>query len=185
VTQGIEDFETLPGWDSALAEVFCGSGRHAEAAALLDRKVADGFAGAPFDSTWLLVHTTWADCAADLGRADAAPLLIERLAPYAGQVIFTNVHTKGAVARSPGRLALLTGDRDRAVAWLDEALELHRRLGARYWIARTELELADALDARRAAGDAERATELTADAVVAVDRYGFDGLRPHAGPPPA
>ena len=78
------------------------------------------------------------------GRADAAPLLIERLAPYAGQVIFTNVHTKGAVARSLGRLALLTGDRDRAVAWLDQALELHRRLGARYWIARTELELADA-----------------------------------------
>ena len=187
VTQGIEDFETLPGWDSTLAEVFCGSGRHAEAAALLDRKVADGFAGAPFDSTWLLVHTTWADCAADLGSRRRRPPAHRAARPVCGAGHLHQCPHQGG-RRPVARPLSCPADRRPRPAPLpgsNEALQLHRRLGARYWIARTELELADALDARRAVGDAERATELTADAVAAVDRYGFDGLRPNPGPPPA
>jgi len=62
----------------------------------------------------------------------------------------------------------MLGDRASAEADLRHALELNERFGAVYWTARTQLDLADVVDA----------PELVDAARVATDRYGLKGLRP-------
>ena len=85
----------------------------------------------------------------------------------------SNAHWAGIVAAALGRV-------EQAHHWLNEALTVHRRLGARTWEAETHLELAalgaDDLHAQRAA---QLATELGLTGVLA--------RLPtiHANPPPA
>jgi hypothetical protein len=50
---------------------------------------------------------------------------------------------------------------------------MHERMGARPWIARTQLAYAEMLLARRQRGDKARARELLADAVVSADALGM------------
>ena len=80
--RGVEEYETLPGWNSALAVLYAELGRLDEVRPLFDAAATMEFGGVPRDVTWLLALACWADCAADLGRDDVAPFLIERLAPY-------------------------------------------------------------------------------------------------------
>ena len=53
------------------------------------------------------------------------------------------------------------------------ALEMHERMGARPWVARTQLAYADMLLARRQRGDRARARELLGDAVLIADALGM------------
>ena len=50
---------------------------------------------------------------------------------------------------------------------------MHERMGARPWVARTELAYADMLLARRARGDRARARELLADAARTAETLGM------------
>lgn len=167
IAQGVEDFETLPGWDAALALLYCELGRLDETRTLFETACAHQFSGVPFDVTWLLTMMSWGECAAELHHRDAAALLSERLRPYEERVIFTNAHTLGAVSRPLGRLEAVLGHREQAEADFRRALRLHERLEAPYWIARTQLDLAALLDSPELV-DAARRT---------IDQYGFEGLR--------
>jgi hypothetical protein len=53
------------------------------------------------------------------------------------------------------------------------ALAMHERMGARPWVARTQLAYAEMLLTRRRRGDKARARELLADAVVIADALGM------------
>ena len=53
------------------------------------------------------------------------------------------------------------------------ALAMHERMGARPWVARTQLAYAEMLLTRRQRGDKARARELLADAVVIADALGM------------
>jgi tetratricopeptide (TPR) repeat protein len=178
--RSVEEYETLPGWNAALAMLYAELGRIDEMRQIFDAAAATEFGDVPRDVTWLLTMASWADSACDLERADVAPLLIERLAPYSRRVIFTTVHTLGAVGRSLGRLQTLMGDYPAAETSLREALDSHERLQAPYWIARTQLDLANLLAVRRAPGDADQATVLVAAAKRTAETYGLAGLRSHA-----
>jgi hypothetical protein len=72
---------TLPGWRLAIMFMCCQVGRSSEAAALFDHEMSTGLSELPFDVTWLQSMSYLADCAADLGRPDAALLLYGRFAP--------------------------------------------------------------------------------------------------------
>jgi hypothetical protein len=70
-----------------------------------------------------------------------------------------------------------------------DALAMHERMGARPWVARTQLAYAEMLLARRRRGDKARARELLADAVLTADALGMRcfaqrarDLVPAAGP---
>jgi len=63
----------------------------------------------------------------------------------------------GSVARPLGRLATVLGRYDDAEAHFRLALELHTRLQAPYWTARTELDWANLLLARARPGDKQAA----------------------------
>ena len=178
--RGVEEYETLPGWNAAVAVLYAELGRLDKVREIFNAAAATDFGGVPRDVTWLLAMASWADCACDLGASEYAQLLIDRLAPFSRRVIFTTAHTLGAVGRSLGRLQTIIGEYGAAEASLREALEVHQRLRAPYWIARTKLDLADLLTVRREPGDSAQAAELIADARQVAETYSLGGLRNHA-----
>ena len=76
---------------------------------------------------------------------------------------------RGCSASSPPRCA--RGSWPRATS--SSALAMHERMGARPWVARTQLAYAEMLLARRQRGDQARARELLADAIVIADALGM------------
>jgi hypothetical protein len=70
-------------------------------------------------------------------------VLYELLLPYAERIAisYPEVST-GAVARNLGVLAASIGRRDDARRHFADAIALHRRIGARTWLARTERDAA-------------------------------------------
>jgi class 3 adenylate cyclase len=169
VADGVENFVTLSdSWKSAVALVNCMCGRLDDVQTMLDQEFADRFEHLPLDQPWLFSLCAWAECAVALGRRDVAAFLAQRLRPFGSQMIYVSSYIWGVVARTVGCLDAMLGDRASAEANLRHALDLHERFGAVYWTARTQLDLAEVVDA----------PELVEAARLAIDRYGFEGLRP-------
>jgi hypothetical protein len=169
MAEGVDNVVTLSeSWKSAVALVNCMCGRLDDVQIMLEQEFADRFERLPQDQAWPYALSAWAECAVALGRRDVAAFLAERLRPYGSQMIFAASFIAGVVARTVGCLDAMLGDRASAEANLRQALELHERFGAVYWTARTQLDLADVVGA----------PELVEAAQLAIDRYGFEGLRP-------
>ena len=177
--RGVEDYETLPGWNAALAVLYGELGRLDEVRAIVEPEAAAGFTGIPHDVTWLLAMASWADCLCDLNDPTGAEILIHRLAPHARRVIFTSAHTLGTCGRSLGRLLTLTGSYAAAEDALNLALKVHQQLRAPYWIARTQLDLVHLLAIRDAPGDNQTAAKLATQARHTVHSHSLGGLRNH------
>lgn len=174
------DAPSIPVFRAALTGAYLEAGRFEDAAALLALDLADGFAY-PYDLMWLLGMVMCADNVADLGHRDAAAVLYERLAPFADKTASAGamVHL-GAVGRTLGRLAALLGDDAAAEAHFVRALAINERLEAPYWIARTQLDYAELLLARRRDGDVRTAVGLAEAARRTADTRGYAGLQERA-----
>jgi len=178
--QGLAENPSLTAWRMTLMNIYCDLGRYEDCASLFDIGYAANFNDIPFNILWIQAVCEYADCAADMGRTDAAPRLYELLLPYASRFVFFSAKDYGAAARPLGRLATLLGRYDDAETHLRAALAMHERLQAPYWIARTQLDLAELCVARQGATDTATARELIAQAQRAVDQYGYAGLTPQA-----
>jgi hypothetical protein len=130
----------------------------------------------PFDMAWLQGMSQYGEVAVELGRVDVAPILYDRLLPYGERYIFLSCIDWGSVSRPLGRLATLLGRYDDAERHLGHALAVHEQIPAPYWIARTQLDLAELCLARQGPGDPGRTDELLDSVQQAVDRYGYHGL---------
>jgi hypothetical protein len=106
---------------------------------------------------------------AELGEAAAAAGLLgpcrrfyDALAPYAGTtvVIAAAVGFGGAVDHHLGVLAAALGRTGDAVEHFERAAAMHERLGARPWLARTQVEWAAVLHRRALPADPARAADL-------------------------
>src|SRR5205807_10168875 len=97
---------------------------------------------------------------ASLGDRARAQMLFDLLLPYASQICFSSGGALGAVAHYLAMLASTFGDFDEAGRRFADAATTHERIGAPTWLARTRLEWARMLLARRQPGDTERAREL-------------------------
>ncbi|WP_426571389.1 ATP-binding protein [Aquihabitans sp. McL0605] len=173
---------SFPVFGSAVALVLVDAGRMADAREQLRSMVADGPASGPQD----LTRQTWiincADAAASTGDPDLAAAYRPLLAVYADEVVAPGSVVLGAASRPLGRLAQVLGDLDAADAHLQAALDVHQRLQAPYWVALTQLDLADLCAERAGKGDAARAAELTAVARATARTYGYAGLERRAAP---
>jgi hypothetical protein len=159
-----------------LAEV----GRVDEARERLANEALTGF-DYPYDSLWLAAMANIADAAGAVGDRHTAGLLVERLTPFASQVICPfGTMVLGAVARPLARVAALVGQHADAERNFVLAHDVHTRLHAPYWFARGQLDHADLCMTRVDEGDQERARHLATTAAVTAADYGCAALSKRA-----
>ena len=128
------------------------------ARALLVEESDTRFAGVPYDQFWLVTLVQWALVAGQLGESDAAAILVQLLAPWAGQFAFTGAHLFGSVGHALALCEATLGRYDAAAKRFANALAAYEAFGAPAWAARLRLGWADMLAARGGTADDERAT---------------------------
>ena len=103
----------------------------------------------------------------------SAELLHPLLAPYAGQVGFDGVTAMGSLEHYLGGLATVLGHHDEAVERLRRSCEVHVRIEAPFYEARSHHQLAAALLARNERGDADAARVELRHAVELAERHRY------------
>ena len=159
-----------------LAFLYAEGGRGAEARKIFEELAANGF-GEFVSHGGSTVSTCWlAEVCALLEDSSRAATLYEILLPYAPQV---NVIAGwagsccGSVSRQLGLLATVMSRWEEAERHFEDALEMHARMRARPFLARTQCEYAKMLLARGAPGDREKARELLNQALGAAEELGM------------
>jgi DNA-binding SARP family transcriptional activator len=138
----VRDVPGLPAWKYMLAVSYCETGREDEAReAWADLKRND-FADLPDDATGLLSMTAASMIAAHLEDADAASRLRPHLEPHRSRVMTVGTGSLGIGAHFLGLVERTVGRLHDAEVLFEEAAEVHARLSAPGWVARTQLELA-------------------------------------------
>lgn len=148
-------------WKSAEAALLARAGRTEEARTVL-ADVLERLPDAPKNPTWLVLHGCTGLASSLVGDEGGATLVYDRLLPYRGR----NLHTTmggpvvywGSAELTLGMCAASLGRPEEALDHFEEALEMHGRLGARVYFARTQIELARTLV--ELGRDAERARQL-------------------------
>jgi class 3 adenylate cyclase/DNA-binding CsgD family transcriptional regulator len=148
-------------------------GRRDEARKLFGRFAHDEFSSVPVDPAWVRVLTLCTTACCEFGETEAASVLYRLLAPYADRFGATAGVVTGSVTHHLGLLAIALGRLDAAEGHFAAAEAAHARLGAPAWLARTRLEWARMLLARRQPGDSERAHSLLEAAVAGFESLGM------------
>jgi tetratricopeptide (TPR) repeat protein len=171
----IERYPALPAWRAALALALVELDRPDEARRELEALLAGGLDALPRDANWLIAITLLAEVCAALGDGVRAGELYVQLEPYAGRnvVVGRGATCNGSASRLLGVLAGTRGALDVAERHFDDALAMHRRMGARPWTARTLLAHAELCLARGAPDDRAGAREKLADALALADELGM------------
>lgn len=129
----------IPGMRSLVVLTLAIAGEHERALAELRIDSSTGFRSVPRDPIWLPVLVTYAHGVSELAAAGDADLELaawdlDRLVePFETQVASTTVSVWGAVAHCRGRLAAVRGERELAVARLQDAITFYESLGAPVW----------------------------------------------------
>ena len=168
-------YPAVPAWRCSLALLQLELGRNDAARAELDALAAAGFGSLPRDAQWLIAITLLAEVCARLGDAARAGELYTLLEPYAGRnVVVGRASTcNGSASRQLGMLAAVRGDWELAEQHLGEALAMHVAMGARPFVARTQLAWGEMELAR---GNPVAARERLAEAIIAADALGMAAM---------
>ena len=168
---------TVAAWRAGLALLLCELGKMDEAAIHLDVLAANDFAAIAEDVAQTYGWCATAEIASMLGDADRAERLVTLLRPRAGEsAVIGHSAYHGAVDRHLGLLDMTLGRWDDAVRDLTAAQEIHTRMRARPWMARTNYELARALVGRSQPGDRERAVSLLNEVLEVANELGMTRL---------
>ena len=164
----------LTGYTAVLAWAQAHDGRLTEATKLLQEARRDRFA-IPRDFLWLSTQCLWVEAAARVGDAATAQILAPRIEPWGDLMASSHASATGIVWHYAGRARSTLGEHDLAVAHLEQAVNAHRGMRAPFFLAMSEVALAEALAARDGAGDLARARELAtiAHEVATARGYGY------------
>jgi tetratricopeptide (TPR) repeat protein len=154
--------------------MLCEEGRVEEAREEFERLAAHDFEDVPKDLDWMIAMTLLSDVCADLGDAERAALLYDRLEPYAdvNVVIGLAAACLGSAAGYLGKLAATMGRPERAVEHFERALAANAELQAPGCLARAQVDYARAI---MSTGD-PRAGELLRSAAEAAERHGLGAV---------
>jgi tetratricopeptide (TPR) repeat protein len=169
-------------WITGLAYLHAELGHRDQAAAAFEPIAARGFAAIARDNQWLMRIATLADTCAFLGDAAHAGELHTLLLPFAARnvVMVEGWACLGSAARPLAMLLATVGRWDDAEPLFQAAIDFNSRLGARPWLARTELGYAQMLLARRTKGDPRRAHDLLQTALATAQSLGMTTLAERA-----
>ena len=161
IRRSVQEYRTYPIWQCLMAQVAAELGQTGDARAMVERLAAQDFARVPFDEEWLVCMSLLAEASISLGDTEHASAIYRRLLPYSDRVAFSYAQISlGSVSRCLGILAAMAERWQDAERHFEAALEMNRRIGARSWLAHTQVDYARMLSARAEAGDPERALEL-------------------------
>jgi tetratricopeptide (TPR) repeat protein len=181
IRSSVAEFPTRPLFRCLLAKLHTELGDEDQARSVFEELAADRFAVIPVNNDLLLSLAHLAEVARFLRDAGRAAVLHGLLLPYRGLIVDTLETSTGAVDRYLGLTAMTAGDLLAAERYLDDALQLNARIGARPWTARTQADLARLLVARDRPGDRERALELLTAALGTARRLGMTVFAERAG----
>ncbi len=173
IEQAIADNPGLPVFVAALALAHAEADRTQETRSLLEGFARMNF-DLPLDTTWLTGMIAYADAAIECRDPRFAEPMLNLLAPFADQWLYTDVVTSGPVSRSLGDLAAILGRYREADAYFAHSAESSARAGAKFFAARTDLSWGKMLADRRAPGDIKMARELLiqAHSIATTNGYG-------------
>jgi hypothetical protein len=152
-----------------------------DAARVCLAEFADNGFQLPLDQLWLTGMVDFAEAAIECRDPVYAAPLFEQLEPWAAQLPVTGASALGPVSHYLGGLATVLGRLGEADDHLRDAHALGRQLGARFFVARTELLWARMLLGRDAPGDRGRASQLLHSAREAGAAHGYGVVRRRAG----
>jgi tetratricopeptide (TPR) repeat protein len=179
VADAAEQYPAIPAFTAALASSRLDGGDEAGAKELIDRAGAASFSF-PQDSGWLDAIVNYARVAIELGLADHAGALFERLAPFHDQVPTTGVVPYEPIAMYLGALAAVLGRYDEAETYFAEAEDLNTRGAMRFAEANTTMLWGRMLRQRGGTDDRERARELLREARNAASLHGYAAVERRA-----
>ncbi len=157
------------GWATAEA------GQREQAAAILEKYAADGFAGMSRDYAFLPTIAYLDRLTARLGERGAAARLYELMLPHAAEVVTSQATWVGPAAYDLGLLAATLGRYDDAASHFAAAADLAVRIDARVMLVHTRLDWARTLQQRGGPGDRERALDLLKSALTGAEELQLTG----------
>ncbi|HKY77124.1 MAG TPA: AAA family ATPase [Acidimicrobiia bacterium] len=143
-----------------LAFLYCELDQPDQARGVLEDRATGDLDGLPRDWSFLAVASLWTGVCAYLGDAPGASVLYGLLHPYRERLATSASRPNPSVSHYLGMLATTLRRFDDAAAHFAAAAATHESIGAPTWLARTRLEWARLLLARRAGGDVEQARVL-------------------------
>lgn len=163
------------GFVAAVAALAATSGDHPAAQTALACLRAEGLRTLASSSSWTATMLGVCEAAHAVGDDDAAAEVYALLAPFADFPVMASigVASYGSTHRPLALAAWTMGHLDRAVEHLEAAVAAELATGDRPWQAVSLATLADVLDQRAGAGDAERAGELRGAAIAAARGLGM------------
>jgi tetratricopeptide (TPR) repeat protein len=179
IEQAAADHPELPVFVAALALAHAEIGHADETRTLLTDFAARDF-HLPLDAAWLTGMIAYADAAAECGDPRFAGPILEQLAPFSDQWLYTDIAAAGPVSRSVGDLLAVLGHFDAAEEEFARAAASSQRAGALYFAARTDLSWGRMLADRRATGDREQARRLLTKALEAGVSQGYGNVERRA-----
>jgi class 3 adenylate cyclase len=173
-----ERFPTVTAYRAGLVLLLAELGRLDEARGQVATLAADDFAGIADDGARVFTLALIAEVVARLGEPAWAARLYELLRPSEGLGVLLLAQGSfwGATDRFLGVLAGALGHHDQALAHLDAANDMHERMLARPWVARTQYDRACVLAARGAPGDPAAAVALANRALATANELGMTRL---------
>jgi DNA-binding SARP family transcriptional activator len=168
-------YPAVPAWRCTRALMYLELGREDAARVEFEALAEAGFDLLPRDAQWLIAMTLLAEVCGRLGDAARASELYEPLVPYAGRNVIVGRATtcNGSASRPLGILAATQGEWERAERHFADALAMHEAMGARPFVARTQVAWAEMELAR---GRSQAARERLAEAIVTADALGMRAL---------
>jgi eukaryotic-like serine/threonine-protein kinase len=175
VRRMVARYPAIPAWRLTLVNFLVEAGRSEEARTEFEPIAAAGFEELPPDANWLIGIVNIAEAAVWLGDTGSCELLLERLEPFAGEIVVVGraALSRGPVDRSLGLLAGACGRHADAVAHLERALAVCERAGDRPFAADVRLQLGRALLRRDEGEDRERALEVLGEALEEAGELGM------------
>jgi len=153
------------------------TGRKAEARLELSALAKEGFP-LPHDGAWVVSMGLLSAVAAELNDRASAAQLYDLLVPYAGRIgiAAAGLACSGSVSYHLGLLASTLGRVADAIRHYEDAATVHERMGARPFLAWTQLAHARVLLTCDAGARRHEAAALLASALATARELGMDGL---------
>jgi class 3 adenylate cyclase len=151
--------------------------REEEARAEFEHLARNDFSDLPADQFWLYCVAALSEVCASLGDAGRAAILYDHLRPYARRgVMLGAMAFHGSASRHLGLLATTLSRWEEAEQHFQDALEMHAKMGAPSWLARTQHDYANMLLARGSPDDGEKALALVGEALETAQELGMSRL---------